>query len=60
MDEEELLPRRPTPKPRDLTSMAITELEAYIQSLEEEIARARQEIQAKHKHRGGAEGLFKR
>jgi uncharacterized small protein (DUF1192 family) len=60
MDEEDLLPLRQTPKKRDLTLMAIAELEAYIGTLEEEIARARGEIAAKRKQRGGAESLFKR
>jgi uncharacterized small protein (DUF1192 family) len=60
MDEEELEPRRKTPKLRDLGPMAVAELEAYILSLEQEIARARDEITAKRKQRSGAEGLFKR
>ena len=40
--------------------MAIAELEVYIVELEEEIARARADIAAKRKQRGGAEALFKR
>lgn len=60
MDEDELEPRRKTPKKRDLTLLAIAELETYIVELEEEIARTRQEIAAKRKQRGGAESLFKR
>jgi uncharacterized small protein (DUF1192 family) len=40
--------------------MAIAELEAYILGLEAEIMRARDEIAAKRKQRGGAESLFKR
>ena len=60
MDEEELEPRRKTPKLRDLGPMAIAELEIYIVELEQEIGRARQEIAAKRKQRGGAESLFKR
>lgn len=60
MDEEELEPRKKTPKLRDLGPMAIAELEAYIGSLEQEIMRARDEIAAKRKQRSGAEGLFKR
>ena len=47
-------------KKRDLAPMAIAELEAYIAVLEGEIARARAEIAAKRKQRGGAEALFKR
>lgn len=60
MDEDELEPRRKTAKKRDLTPLAIAELEAYILELEEEIARVRHEIAAKRKQRSGAEGLFKR
>jgi uncharacterized small protein (DUF1192 family) len=60
MDEEDLLPQRRKPPPRDLTLMGIAELEDYIAGLEEEIARARAEIAAKRSHRGGAEALFKR
>jgi uncharacterized small protein (DUF1192 family) len=60
MDEEDLLPlRQPKPK-RDLAPMAIAELDAYIAEMEEEIARARAEIAAKRRHRGGADALFKR
>jgi uncharacterized small protein (DUF1192 family) len=60
MDEEDLLPQRQKPKPKDLTLLGISELEEYIAGLEEEIARARSEIAAKQSHRGGAEALFKR
>ena len=60
MDEEDLLPQRQKPKPRDLTVLGVAELEAYIGELEAEIARARSEIAAKRKQRGGAESLFKR
>ena len=60
MDEEELEPRRKTPKLRDLAPLAIAELETYITELESEIERVRNEIAAKRKQRGGAESLFKR
>ena len=60
MDEEDLMPQRQKAKPRDLTPMGIADLEAYIVGLEAEIARARNEIAAKRKQRGGAESLFKR
>ncbi|HYM02931.1 MAG TPA: DUF1192 domain-containing protein [Stellaceae bacterium] len=60
MDEEDLAPQRKRPPKKDLTPMAIAELEVYIGELEEEIARARSEIAAKRKQRGGAEALFKR
>ena len=60
MDEEDLLPQRQKPKPKDLTLLGIAELEEYIAGLEAEIARARAEIAAKHKQRSGADALFKR
>lgn len=60
MDEDDLLPRKQPPARKDLTPMAIAELESYIAGLEGEIARARAEIAAKKAQRGGAEALFKR
>jgi len=60
VDEEDLEPRRKTPKLRDLVPLAIAELENYITELESEILRVRDEIAAKRKQRGGAESLFKR
>ena len=60
VDEEDNEPRNKPAKKRDLAPLAIAELEAYIAELEEEIVRARNEIAAKRKQRGGAEGLFKR
>ncbi|MBU6506592.1 MAG: DUF1192 family protein [Alphaproteobacteria bacterium] len=60
MDEEDLLPQRQKPKPRDLTVLGVAQLEQYVAELEDEIARARAEIAAKRKQRSGAEGLFKR
>ena len=60
MDEEDLLPQRQKPKPKDLTLLGIAELEEYIAGLDAEIARARAEIAAKQKQRSGAEALFKR
>jgi uncharacterized small protein (DUF1192 family) len=60
VDEEDLEPRRKIPKLRDLTPLAIAELENYISELETEIVRVKNEIAAKRKQRGGAESLFKR
>jgi len=60
VDEEDLLPGRKPPPPKDLTLLGIAELEEYIARLDAEIARARAEIAAKQKQRTGAEALFKR
>jgi len=60
IDEEDLVPRNQTKKPKDLTLLGIAELEGYIAALEAEIARARAEIAAKQKQRTGAEALFRR
>ncbi|MBV8652411.1 MAG: DUF1192 domain-containing protein [Alphaproteobacteria bacterium] len=60
MDDEDLDPRRKTPKKKDLTPLSIDELEAYIAEMEGEILRVREAIAAKKKQRGGAESLFKR
>ena len=53
---------RPTarPGPRNLEPMSVAELESYIAGLEAEIARARAQIAAKQRVRGGADALFKR
>ncbi|MBI3513932.1 MAG: DUF1192 domain-containing protein [Proteobacteria bacterium] len=58
LEPDEPLTQKPTPK--NLETMALAELEAYIGELETEIARARRTIDAKRKIRGGADALFKR
>jgi uncharacterized small protein (DUF1192 family) len=60
LDTDELEPRRPAPKPRDLETLAIAELENYIAELEGEIARARAVIARKRDHRSGADAVFKK
>jgi uncharacterized small protein (DUF1192 family) len=60
IEEEDLIARNQPKKLKDLTLMGIAELEEYIAALEAETARARAEIAAKQKQRGGAEALFKR
>jgi uncharacterized small protein (DUF1192 family) len=60
MEDEDLDPRRKTPKKKDLTPLSIEDLEAYIAEMEGEILRVREAITAKRKQRGGAESLFKR
>ncbi|MCW5773148.1 MAG: DUF1192 domain-containing protein [Rhodospirillaceae bacterium] len=59
-DTDEIEPIKPKPKPRDLDTMSVGELEAYIGELEAEIVRARAAIAAKRDHRSGAEAFFKK
>ena len=60
IDDDDPVPRNQPKKPKDLTLLGIAELEAYIATLETEIARARSEIAAKQRQRSGAEALFRR
>jgi uncharacterized small protein (DUF1192 family) len=60
IDIDDLEPRQPAKKPKDLSGLAIEELKDYIARLEAEIGRAKDMIAAKEKHRAGAQGLFKR
>lgn len=60
MDLDDLEPRAPEPKPKDLESMSIEALGDYIAELEAEIARAREMIAAKEAARGGADAVFRK
>jgi uncharacterized small protein (DUF1192 family) len=60
IDIEDLEPRQPAKNPKDLTGLSVEELENYISLLESEIGRARAMIDAKQKHRAGAQSIFKR
>lgn len=60
MEEEDLLPQRKKPPPKDLSPLGVAELEDYILGLEGEIERARGEIARKRVQKTGAEALFKR
>lgn len=60
IDLDELEPRQPAKKPRDLTGLSIEELNGYIALLQAEIVRAQDMIASKEKHRAGAQTLFKR
>jgi len=60
MDEEDFLPKAAKPAPRDLEPMSVEALHGYIAELEAEIARVRENIAAKEKHRSGAEALFRK
>jgi uncharacterized small protein (DUF1192 family) len=59
MDEFDLEPRDKPRQPKDLSTLGVAELEAYIAALEAEIARARAEIMARLGQRQGAEALFR-
>jgi uncharacterized small protein (DUF1192 family) len=59
MDADDLEPRQRPKQRRDLTPMSVDELETYIADMEAEIARVREAIEAKKRHRAGIEGLFK-
>ena len=63
MDSDDLSPRKKLPALQlgeDISTLSAHELEARIQRLEEEIARSRAEITARHATRSAAENFFKR
>ncbi|MEE8227354.1 MAG: DUF1192 family protein [Kiloniellales bacterium] len=59
MDLEDLEPRKQPPKPKDLESMGVEELEEYLAELESEAERVREKIAAKKAYLSGADSLFK-
>ena len=59
MEPEDLEPRKKAPAPRELDSLSIEELRAYIAQLEAEIERVKAKIGAKQAHLSGAAGLFR-
>ncbi|MEE8144272.1 MAG: DUF1192 family protein [Kiloniellales bacterium] len=59
MDLEDLEPRKQQPKPKDLESMGVEELEEYLAELESEAERVREKIAAKKAYLSGADSLFK-
>jgi len=59
VDLDDLMPRKATPAPKDLSGLGIAELEAHIAEMEAEIERARAEIARKQAHKAAVEGLFK-
>ncbi|MBL8830994.1 MAG: DUF1192 domain-containing protein [Rhodospirillales bacterium] len=59
MEFEDLEPKNKIVKPKDLSGWGIGELQAYIERLEGEIARAKAAIAAKDKHRAAAASFFK-
>jgi len=60
MDLDDLEPRRPPAKPRDLESLSVEELRDYVAALKAEISRVEAKIAAKQAHLSGAGGLFKK
>lgn len=60
MDLDDLEPRKPPAKPKDLSPLSIEELEEYIAKLQGEIERARGAIRNKQAQRSGAEAFFKK
>jgi uncharacterized small protein (DUF1192 family) len=62
MDEEEIRPRAQPAAAlgRDLSSLGIEELEAWVAALQAEIGRARVEIGKRRDVRGAAEAFFKK
>ncbi len=59
MELEDLEPRKTTPKPKDLETMGVEELEEYLAELEAEATRVKEKIAAKKAYLSGAAGLFK-
>ncbi len=60
MEFEDLEPRKQPPKPRDLSTWGVAELNNYIANLTAEIERARAMIKSKQGHRSAADSLFKK
>ena len=63
MDSDDLQPRKKPPEillGEDISTHSAHELQARIQRLEEEIARSKAEIAARHATRSAAENFFKR
>lgn len=59
MDSDDLEPRRPVAKPKDLDSLGVKELQDYLAELEAEAERVRAKIAAKSDYRGAADAFFK-
>ena len=59
MDLDDLEPRKQKPKPKDLESLGVEELEEYLAELQAEAERVTQKIKAKKSYLSGADTLFK-
>lgn len=60
MDEDDLRPRAPASVARDLKTLSVEELQAYVVELRREITRVEGEIARRRDVRGAAEALFRR
>lgn len=61
INPDDLDPPRPAAaKPRDLQSLSVRELKAWIAEMEADIERARRAIAEKEKHRSAVDSLFGR
>ena len=60
VEEEELRPRAPAGVTRELKTLSIAELEAYVADLRGEIARVEAEIVRRRDVRGAADALFRK
>ena len=60
IDADDLEPLKKKPKPRDLDTLSIEELNDYIADMESEIKRVRDKIKAKTSHSAAAAALFKK
>lgn len=60
MDLDDLEPRRPAPKPKDLSGWSVEDLQAYIAMLEAEIRRAGDAIRAKQAQKAAADSFFRK
>lgn len=59
MDIEDLEPRKQKPKPKDLDSLGIEQLEEYLAELQAEAARVEEKIAVKKSYLSGADSFFK-
>ena len=60
VEKEELRPRAPAGVTRELKTLSIAELEAYVADLRGEIARVEAEIVRRRDVRGAADALFRK
>ncbi|WP_421706544.1 DUF1192 domain-containing protein [Algihabitans sp.] len=59
MDTDDLEPRKPIAKPKDLDLLGVEELQDYLAELEGEAERVRAKIAAKTDYQTTADALFK-